>query len=113
MAQTYTLLVQKNLESASNISHVHESVSVQNCADENELASRLVEFEVNLLLKQRMLAKQKDAQKALERIANESYGICETCGEEIALPRLLANPTTLLCISCQEEYEQEQRMLAH
>ena len=113
MAQAYTLLVQKNLESASNISHVHESVSVQNCADENELASRLVEFEVNLLLKQRMVAKQKDAQKALERIANESYGICEACGEEIALPRLLANPTTLLCILCQEEYELEQRALAH
>jgi DnaK suppressor protein len=31
-------------------------------------------------------------EKALEDIANGNYGICERCGEDIAIQRLKANP---------------------
>ena len=37
---------------------------------------------------------------ALERIANGTYGRCETCGGAIGRQRLLALPATRFCISC-------------
>ena len=37
---------------------------------------------------------------ALQRIAEDEYGWCLRCGDEIALPRLEADPTATLCIDC-------------
>lgn len=42
---------------------------------------------------------------ALENIENGSFGICEACGEEIALQRLEARPVTTYCIACKKEME--------
>lgn len=39
---------------------------------------------------------------ALKAIENDSYGICEMCGEHIADRRLLAIPSVRYCIECQE-----------
>jgi len=44
----------------------------------------------------------KDIAVALKAIDNDSYGICEMCGEHIADRRLLAIPSALYCIECQE-----------
>ncbi|UTF49561.1 TraR/DksA family transcriptional regulator [Desulfomicrobium sp. ZS1] len=44
----------------------------------------------------------KDITVALKAIDNDSYGICEMCGEHIADRRLLAIPSALFCIECQE-----------
>jgi len=48
----------------------------------------------------------KEINAALERISEGTYGICEECEEEIALPRLNAVPTARLCITCQRKAEQ-------
>ncbi len=42
---------------------------------------------------------------ALKRIADESYGECLSCGEEIAEKRLNAVPESTLCISCAQKRE--------
>jgi DnaK suppressor protein len=44
-------------------------------------------------------------QKALRKLKAEpdEFGLCEECGEEIALPRLNAMPYVDLCIVCQSE----------
>ena len=39
---------------------------------------------------------------ALERIDDGSYGICESCGEEIAEGRLQAIPEATRCVNCAE-----------
>jgi DnaK suppressor protein len=44
----------------------------------------------------------RDITVALKAIDNDSYGICEMCGEHIADRRLLAIPSALFCIECQE-----------
>jgi DnaK suppressor protein len=50
------------------------------------------------------VAKSRDRLKrleaALERVDHPDYGLCEECGEEIALPRLMALPEAELCINC-------------
>ncbi|MFZ4380921.1 MAG: TraR/DksA family transcriptional regulator [Sandarakinorhabdus sp.] len=37
---------------------------------------------------------------ALARIEHGNYGVCETCGTEIAAARLVAQPTATRCIAC-------------
>ncbi len=39
-------------------------------------------------------------QQALLRIADDEYGYCTDCGEEIALGRLEIDPSVALCIHC-------------
>jgi RNA polymerase-binding transcription factor DksA len=41
-----------------------------------------------------------DVDKALERLAEGSYGICERCGKPISEARLEAMPTARRCLDC-------------
>ena len=43
---------------------------------------------------------------ALKRIANDEYGVCANCQEELQQKRLEAVPWAKNCISCQEKVEQ-------
>lgn len=42
-------------------------------------------------------------ESALEQIEQGSYGICTSCGRAIDEARLLAIPTTTLCIDCEKK----------
>lgn len=44
--------------------------------------------------------------EALERIADDEYGICQNCEKEINPKRLDAVPWARYCLSCQELVEQ-------
>jgi DnaK suppressor protein len=46
---------------------------------------------------------------ALQRLEDGTFGICEECGEEIPLKRLMARPVTTLCIQCKKEQEAAER----
>jgi DnaK suppressor protein len=66
----------------------------------------------NLLLhirerESRLISKIK---KALQRIEDGTYGICETCGEEIPVNRLKARPVTTQCIQCKMREEALERV---
>lgn len=43
---------------------------------------------------------------ALEKIGNNTYGICERCGGKIPAKRLDVMPYARFCVSCQSEAEQ-------
>ncbi|OGW28649.1 MAG: hypothetical protein A2X59_03575 [Nitrospirae bacterium GWC2_42_7] len=43
--------------------------------------------------------------EALRKIAEDTYGICEECGDEISEKRLSIMPSATLCINCQEDKE--------
>ena len=47
--------------------------------------------------------------KALKKIDEGEFGVCEACGDEISNKRLEARPVTTLCIRCKEEQEMEER----
>jgi len=44
---------------------------------------------------------------ALKRLADDKYGLCEECGEEIGVERLMVIPFAFLCKDCQETKEHE------
>jgi DnaK suppressor protein len=48
--------------------------------------------------------------EALERIEDGTYGICESCGEDISDERLKARPVTTLCIACKKKQEDEEKI---
>lgn len=64
-------------------------------------------FELRIRDRERRLIKK--IRKALERIDNGTYGICEGCGGEIGVKRLEARPVTTLCIECKSRQEQEEK----
>ena len=42
---------------------------------------------------------------ALERIDTGTYGICDSCSEDISVKRLKARPVTTQCIDCKTKEE--------
>jgi DnaK suppressor protein len=53
----------------------------------------------------------KKIKKALERIDEGSFGVCEKCGEDISASRLKARPVTTLCIDCKTKEEAFEKAL--
>ncbi|WP_293786946.1 TraR/DksA C4-type zinc finger protein [uncultured Aeromicrobium sp.] len=59
--------------------------------------------EMSLAANQQVLLIQTE--KALERLEDGSYGICENCGEPIGKLRLMAFPRATLCMECKRKEE--------
>ena len=53
----------------------------------------------------------KKIKKALARVENGTFGICESCGEEISHARLKARPVTTQCIDCKTKEEALEKAL--
>ncbi len=62
-------------------------------------------------IRDRELKLIKKVKKALDRIENGTFGICESCGEAIGEKRLKARPVTTQCIDCKEAEEATERAL--
>jgi len=52
----------------------------------------------------------KEIDEALDRIKRNSYGICESCGKEIAPERLEIIPYARNCIDCETALEHEMKL---
>lgn len=77
--------------------------------DAYDLASEERDREINFILSDRDRARSQQIDEALARIADSSYGICESCGLDIAEERLRVLPFTRLCRDCQQDQEKEAR----
>ncbi len=53
----------------------------------------------------------KKIRSALDRIENGTFGICESCGEDISIQRLKARPVTTQCIDCKTKEEALEKAL--
>ena len=49
-------------------------------------------------------------EKALARMDEGEYDLCEGCGNPIGRKRLMARPETTYCIVCKEEQERQEKM---
>lgn len=61
------------------------------------------EHELALTHNSRELLSQNE--RALARISDGSYGVCESCGEAIGKARLQAFPRATLCVACKQREE--------
>ena len=69
-----------------------------------------MEREKNFFYAQRNNHTLQDIEDALDRIENETYGLCVQCEKPISRERLEIVPYALLCISCQSDQEKLSRM---
>ncbi len=62
-------------------------------ADDNEVADKLEELEENSGVVNKLETQLSDVKRALEKIDQGKYGLCENCGQPIEIERLEANPS--------------------
>jgi len=109
------LLEKRKLEVMSQAESIKEqgiAFDPDDLPDEVDLASSEADQSMNLRLRDRERILLKKIDKALKKIEDGDYGVCESCGEEIGAKRLEARPVTDLCIRCKEEQEQMERSYA-
>lgn len=64
-------------------------------------------FELRLRDRERKLLSK--IEQASERIEDESFGLCDGCGDDIGKKRLEARPVTTLCINCKTAQENSEK----
>lgn len=84
------------------------SVNADDRFDEIDQATTDVEQSMRMRLCNRETLYLKKVEDALLRIEEGTFGLCETCEEDIGLKRLEARPTATLCVSCKEEQERRE-----
>jgi len=77
--------------------------------DEIDLASSEYAQSMVFRLRDREKLLLKKIDKAMLRIDDGTFGVCERCEEDISLKRLEARPVTTLCIRCKEEQEKKEK----
>lgn len=80
--------------------------------DELDQATSDVEQSMRMRLRNRERLYLKKIEEALVRIADKTFGECESCGDEIEVKRLEARPTATLCLMCKEEEERKEVLTA-
>jgi len=98
------------------LSHADDTVTgmtkpKENFADPTDRASHEAERSFELRIRDREHKLIKKIKKALVRIENETFGICEGCGEDISIQRLKARPVTTQCIDCKTREEDMEKAL--
>ncbi len=83
----------------------------ENFADPTDRASHEADRSFELRIRDREHKLIKKIRGALERIENQTFGICETCGEDISIQRLKARPVTTQCIDCKTREEDMEKAL--
>lgn len=82
-----------------------------NFPDPTDRASYEAERNFELRIRDREHKLIKKVKKALERINEGTFGLCETCGEDISIERLRARPVTTQCIDCKTKEEKLEKAL--
>ena len=98
------------------LSHAGETVSgmteqKENFPDPTDRATLESDRNFMLRIRDREHKLIKKVKKALDRIENGSFGICEKCGEDISIERLKARPVTTQCIDCKTKEEAFEKAL--
>lgn len=104
------LLKQKEqilLDAGIMISNLPSEASLSEIGD---IASHEIDRSFLLRLRDRERKLLKKIEKALDKIENGTYGVCESCGAEIPIERLKARPVTDLCIECKTEQEEAEKL---
>ena len=66
-------------------------------ADRNEAADKVEQFEENSAILKELETRYNNVLRALKKIEEGSFGVCEINGDKIEEDRLLANPAARTC----------------
>jgi DnaK suppressor protein len=86
---------------ADSLALEHEPGDVQFDEEGGEGGTSNVDRELDLVLSAQARAAAAEIDRALEKIQNGTYGLCEQCGQQIPEARLQALPQAALCVACK------------
>ena len=89
------------------VHHMQDEAS--NFPDPNDRASQESDFTMELRARDRERKLIKKIEEGMQRLDDNDFGYCESCGVEIGVRRLEARPTATLCIDCKELDEIRER----
>ena len=89
------------------VHHMQDEAS--NFPDPNDRASQESDFTMELRARDRERKLIKKIEEGMQRLDDNEFGYCESCGVEIGVRRLEARPTATLCIDCKELDEIRER----
>ena len=89
----------------------HMQDEAANFPDPADRASQEEEFSLELRARDRERKLLKKIDKTLQKIEDEDFGYCDTCGIEIGIKRLEARPTADMCIDCKTLAEIKEKQL--
>jgi RNA polymerase-binding protein DksA len=95
-------LTKRIVELQQRVSAIHHDFADGRDADWSEQAGERENEEVLNALESEAKIEIQHLSNAITRMENGSYGICQTCGEEIAKPRLQVQPAAEKCIQCAD-----------
>jgi RNA polymerase-binding protein DksA len=78
---------------------------VQGAGDVEDDATASLLVDLNLAEIDRDVAELRAVQDAIARLRRGDYGVCHSCGQDIAPKRLEALPYATLCFDCQTRAE--------
>ncbi len=73
--------------------------------DQADMGATSFERDHELIVVNNEREKLAQIDRALARIADGSYGVCESCGNPIGKMRLMAFPRATLCLTCKQREE--------
>ena len=79
----------------------HMQDEAANFPDPADRATQEEEFSIELRTRDRERKLIKKIDQTIERVDQEDYGYCDSCGIEIGLRRLEARPTATQCVDCK------------
>jgi len=83
----------------------------ENFPDPTDRASLEAERNFMLRIRDRESKLIKKIKKTLAGMDKDTFGICEKCGDDIAIERLKARPVTTQCIDCKTKEEALEKAL--
>ncbi|MDP5254020.1 MULTISPECIES: RNA polymerase-binding protein DksA [unclassified Vibrio] len=89
----------------------HMQDEAANFPDPVDRASQEEEFSLELRNRDRERRLIKKIEKTMDKIKDDDFGFCESCGVEIGIRRLEARPTADLCIDCKTLAEIKERQM--
>ena len=89
----------------------HMQDEAGNFPDPADRATQEEEFSIELRTRDRERKLIKKIDRTIERLDQDNYGYCDTCGVEIGLRRLEARPTATQCVDCKSLDEIKERQL--
>jgi RNA polymerase-binding protein DksA len=98
---TYTRQAQSLKDEAERLAEDMEPGDVQFDEESGEGDTVNVERERDLALSAQAMGEVTAIDRALEKIGNGTYGVCEKCGDPIPKERLRALPHAALCVKCK------------
>ncbi len=113
MKKHVTLVKKLRKMRADILKELDDSISTERRAPQRDVGDFYDDAEsekgrqLNHLLSERDRSKLAGIDDALEKIEDETYGICDECGCDIPKKRLNVLPFARCCIECQSEMERQ------